>query len=106
MKDDFTPEFRKPKCQKIIIQCILSPQLVGIYSNTRDYISGEPRLSLESTQVEWVDRKEALFRVKPEAVYKRLKDMLEFCGEITYRAYLVDPNRLDLNYQELEDRKI
>jgi hypothetical protein len=32
--------------------------------------------------------------------------MLEFNGEITYRAYFVDPDRIDLNYQELEDRKI
>ena len=91
--------------------------LVGIYSNTRkpsivimdflcEYISGEPKTSAESIQVEWVAREEALARVKREAVYKRLKDMLEFCGEITYRAYFVDPNRIDLNYRELEERKI
>lgn len=91
--------------------------LVGIYSNTRkpsilnldficEYISGEPRTSVESTQVEWVEREEALSRVKREAIYKRLKDMLEFSGEIIYRAYLVDPNRIDKNYTELEDRKI
>jgi 8-oxo-dGTP diphosphatase len=91
--------------------------LVGIYSNTRkpsivnmdficEYVSGEPKTSLESTQVEWVNREEALSRVKREAVHKRLKHMLEFSGEITYRAYFVDPNRIDLNYKELEDRKI
>jgi 8-oxo-dGTP diphosphatase len=91
--------------------------LVGIYSNTRkpsivnmdficEYLSGEPKTSEESSQVEWIDRKEALARVKREAVYKRLKNMLEFSGEITYRAYFVDPNRLDFNYTELEDRKI
>jgi len=91
--------------------------LVGIYSNTRkpsivnldftcEYISGEPHTSAESTQVEWVNREEALSRVKREAVYKRLKNMLEFSGEITYRAYFVDPNRIDLDYKELEDRKI
>ena len=91
--------------------------LVGIYSNTRkpsivnldltcEYISGEPHTSAESTQVEWVNREEALSRVKREAVYKRLKNMLEFSGEITYRAYFVDPNRIDLHYKELEDRKI
>ena len=91
--------------------------LVGIYSNVREpsivnmdfickYVSGEPKTSLESAQVEWVDREEALVRVKREAIYKRLTNMLEFSGEITYRAYFVDPNRIDLNYQELEDRKI
>lgn len=91
--------------------------LVGIYSNTRkpsivimdficEYVSGEPKPSEESTQVEWVDRAEALSRVKREAIYKRLKNMLEFSGEITYRAYFVDPNRIDLKYRELEERKI
>jgi 8-oxo-dGTP diphosphatase len=71
-----------------------------------EYISGEPRTSAESTQVEWVDRDESLSRVKREAIYKRLKNMLDFSGEITYRAYFVDPNRIDLNYKELEERKI
>ncbi len=91
--------------------------LVGIYSNTRkpsivnmdficEYISGEPTTSAESTEVEWVDRDEALSRVKREVVYKRLKNMLEFSGQITYQAYFVDPNRIDLNYKELEERKI
>jgi 8-oxo-dGTP diphosphatase len=91
--------------------------LVGIYSNTRkpsivnmdficEYISGEPKTSAESSQVEWVEREEALSRVKRAAVYKRLKNMFEFSGEVTYGAYFVDPNRIDLNYTELEDRKI
>ena len=91
--------------------------LVGVYSNTRkpsivmmdficEYISGEPRASMESSQVEWVDRDQVLSRIKRDAIYKRMKDMLEFSGEITYRAYFVDPNRVDLNYKELEDRKI
>jgi hypothetical protein len=87
------------------------------YSNTRtpsivnidficEYISGEPKISEESTQVEWIDSGEALSRVKREVIYKRLKTMLEFSGEVTYRAYFVDPSRLDLNYKELESRKI
>jgi 8-oxo-dGTP diphosphatase len=91
--------------------------LVGIYSNTRrpsivnidficEYVSGDLTTSVESTQVEWVDSEEALSRVKREVIYKRLKNMLEFSGEITYRAYFVDPNRIDLDYRELEDRKI
>ena len=98
-----------------IVVCVKS--LVGIYSNVRkpsilnmdficEYVSGEPKTSTESSEVEWVDREQALSRVKREAVYKRLKNMLAFSGEITYSAYLVDPNRIDLNYRQLEDRKI
>ena len=91
--------------------------LVGVYSNTRkpsilmmdftcDYVSGEPKTSAESSQVEWVHCDEVLPRIKRDAIYGRMKIMLEFTGEITYRAYFVDPNRIDLNYKELEDRKI
>lgn len=91
--------------------------LVGIYSNTRkpsivnldfvcEYVSGEPKTSAESLHVEWVRREEVLSRVQRKAIYGRLKNMLEFSGKITYRAYFVDPNRVDLNYHELEDRKI
>ena len=53
-----------------------------------------------------MDREEALGRVQSKAIYGRLKSVLEFKGEITYRAYIVDPNCINLNYQELEDRKI
>ena len=91
--------------------------LVGIYSNTRlpsivmmdficEYISGEPTAGVESTQVEWVDRDDVLSRIKRKAIYKRMQDMLEFSDEIIYRAYKVDPHGIDLNYTELEDRKI
>lgn len=91
--------------------------LVGIYSNTRkpsilnmdficEYISGEPRTSAESIQVEWVDCSDVLPRIKRDAISGRMKNMLEFSGEVTYRAYFVDPTRVDLNYKELEDRKI
>lgn len=91
--------------------------LVGIYSNIRkpsivnmdficEYISGELMTSNESSQVEWVSRENVLGLVKREAIYKRLKNMLEFGGEVNYLAYLVDPNKIDLNYQEFENRKI
>lgn len=91
--------------------------LVGVYSNTRkpsivnmdficEYVSGEPRTSLESSQVEWVDRDQALSMIKRDAIYNRMNDMLEFSGEVTYRAYFVDSNRVDINYTELENRKI
>jgi len=91
--------------------------LVGVYSNTRkpsflmldficEYVSGEPKASAESLQVEWVDRNDALSRVKRGAIHGRLKNILEFSGEVTYRAYFVDPQRIDLNYIELEEQKI
>jgi len=91
--------------------------LVGVYSNTRkpsilmldflcEYISGVPQTSAESLLVEWVDKEKVLDRVQRKAILKRLKNMLEFEGVVNYSAYFVDPNRIDLNYQELEDRKI
>ena len=91
--------------------------LVGIYTNTRtpsivmmdficEYVSGEPMLSEESVEVEWVNRDDVLSRIKRRSIYKRMKDMLEFSGEIVYRAYLVDPNQVDRKYTEWEDRKI
>lgn len=91
--------------------------LVGVYSNTKkpsilmldfvcEYISGEPKTSTESLLVEWVAKNEALSRVKHPSIHGRLKNMLEFSGQVTYRAYFVDPNQIDLGYQELEDRKI
>ena len=71
-----------------------------------EFISGDPKPSAESSQVEWVDRKDALSRVKRKAIHQRLKAMMEFSGEITYGAYFVDPNRVDFNYQEVQWRKI
>lgn len=91
--------------------------LVGIYSNTGkpsivnidficEYVSGNPATSEESLRVEWVDRDKVLTRIKRDAIYGRMKNMLEFSGEITYRAYFVDPNRVDMTFKELMDRNI
>jgi len=91
--------------------------LVGIYSNTGkpsivnidficEYVSGNPATSEESLRVEWVDRDKFLTRIKRDAIYGRMKNMLEFSGEITYRAYFVDPNRVDMTFKELMDRNI
>ncbi len=65
-----------------------------------------PATSEESLRVEWVDRDKVLTRIKRDAIYGRMKNMLEFSGEITYRAYFVDPNRVDMTYRELVDRNI
>ena len=91
--------------------------LIGIYSNTRkpsilnmdflcEYVSGEPKTSVESSLVEWVDRDKALGLVKRDAINKRLRAMLEFKGEVTYRVYKVNPMRSDMSYEEYEDRRI
>jgi 8-oxo-dGTP diphosphatase len=88
---------------------IIQPvSLVGIYSNTRrpsllmldffcEYVSGEPKTSEESLQVEWVDRDQALARVKRPSIRGRLKNMLEFSGEITYRRILLTQTALITN---------
>ena len=98
----------------IIVKAV---SLVGVYSNTKkpsilmldficEYVSGIPKTSAESLQVEWVDRDEALARVKHPSIHGRLKNMLEFTGQVAYRAYFVDPYQIDPGYKELEDRKI
>lgn len=97
---------------------VVEPRLlVGVYTNTRkpsllmldficEYVSGEPRASDESIQVEWVERSEALARVKRPAIRGRLQTMLEFSGQVMYRAYFVDPLQVDVPYTELEERWI
>jgi len=96
---------------------VVPKSLIGVYSNTKqpsilmldfacEYVSGEPKTSAESLSVEWVVKDEALSRVKHPSIHGRLKNMLEFSGEVTYHAYFVDPNHIDLGYKELEDRKI
>jgi 8-oxo-dGTP diphosphatase len=96
---------------------VIPKSLIGVYSNTKkpsilmldfacEYVSGEPKTSAESLLVEWVAKDEALLRVKHPSIHRRLKTMLEFSGEVTYRAYFVDPNQIDPGYKELEDRKI
>ncbi len=96
---------------------VVVKSLIGIYSNIGnppivnmdflcEYVSGEPKTSMESAQVKWVNRADALELVRRKAIYKRLKNMLEFSGEINYLAYLINPKIKDLSYQEFENRKI
>ena len=76
--------------------------LVGVYSNIKTptkvmfgflgkYVSGELITSEESLQTEWVTRHSALQRVSNPIVYDRMKDMLDFSGQVIYRAYTSDP---------------
>ena len=91
--------------------------LIGIYSNIGnppivnmdflcEYVSGEPRTSDESIEVKWVNLEDALNLVERKAIRTRLKNMLEFSGEVNYLAYVVNPSNKDLTYQEFENRKI
>ena len=71
--------------------------LAGVYSNLKSHIvmfdflcepvSGEVRTSPESLAVEWVERDEVLGRIRRPALRDRMRDMLEFTGEVVYRAY-------------------
>ncbi len=76
--------------------------LVGVYSNIKTptkvmfgflgkYVSGELITSEESLQTEWVTRHSALQRVSNPIVYDRMKDMLDFSGQVIYRSYTSDP---------------
>jgi 8-oxo-dGTP diphosphatase len=85
--------------------------LVGVYSNLRppskvmfgflgQWVDGELSTSSESLETEWVQRHDALRRISHPAIYDRLRDMLEFSGSITYRAYTINP------YEVIAERRI
>jgi 8-oxo-dGTP diphosphatase len=91
--------------------------LVGLYSNLRtspilmadficEYISGQVRESAESLKVEWVDKQDVLSRISRPSIQGRMKKMLEFSGQITYRAYRVDARDVNAPYEVYEDRLI
>jgi 8-oxo-dGTP diphosphatase len=91
--------------------------LVGLYSNLRkspilmadficEYISGEPRKSEESLNVEWVNKAEALSRIARPSIRGRMKNMLEFSGTIIYRAYTVDAFDINAPYTIQHERSI
>ena len=79
--------------------------LVGIYSNIEpptkvmfgflgDYVCGELRTSEESLETEWVARPSVLARISHQAIYDRMKDMLDFSGRVVYRVYANNPYRI------------
>ncbi len=76
--------------------------LVGVYSNIKaptklmfgflgNYVSGELRTSAESLETEWVPRASVLQRISNPAIYNRMKDMLNFSGQVIYRVYTNNP---------------
>ena len=77
-------------------------KLVGVYSNLSqptivnfnflcEWISGDIRTSDESLEVAWFSRDEVLEKITLPPIHDRMRDMLEFEGEVVYRAYSTDP---------------
>ena len=91
-------------------------RLAGVYSNTMshivmfdflcEWISGDVRMSAESLEVEWVERGNVLERIIRPVIRDRMKDMLEFTGNVIYRAYEFDANELHTEYVIHCDRSI
>ncbi len=76
-------------------------KMVGVYSNLTlgavimtflsRYQSGTLTTSPESLRVEWRQRDACLSAITHPAILERMKDMLNFNGELKYRAYTLDP---------------
>jgi len=90
--------------------------LVGVYSNVKSHIvmfdflcnlvGGELATSAESPEVAWVARDEALARILRPAIRDRMRDMLEFDGQVVYRAYTFDAGEVYADYTVHEERRI
>ena len=91
--------------------------LAGLYSNLREppiliadficeYVSGHPRQSAESLKVEWLIPADALSRITRPSIRGRMKDMLDFSGSITYRAYSVDAFDINAAYIVHDERSV
>lgn len=90
--------------------------LVGVYSNLQshivmfgflcDLVGGELATSAESPQVAWVARDEVLARILRPAIRDRMRDMLEFNGQVVYRAYTFDASEVHTEYMVHEERRI
>lgn len=83
--------------------------LVGVYSNIRlpskvmfgflgEYVSGELTISDESVETKWADRDSILKKVTNPIVHDRIKDMLEYNGQIIYRVYATNPYKIYHQY--------
>ena len=79
--------------------------LVGVYSNIRspskvmfgflgEYVSGKLTTSDESIETKWVDRDSILKKVTNPMIHDRIKDMLDFNGQILYRVYTTNPYKI------------
>lgn len=90
--------------------------LAGVYSNVQshivmfdflcEYVSGEPTPSAESLSVEWVEREEVLPRIIRPVIRDRMRDMLEFQGNVVYRASSFDADKVYTEYTVHEERTV
>ena len=89
-------------------------KLAGAYSNVTSHIvmfdflcelvSGELQTSAESVAVEWVEAGEALTRIIRPVIRDRMRDMLEFTGEVVYRSYEFDAGKVYTEYVIHQER--
>lgn len=61
-----------------------------------EYVSGELTTSKESRKVGWFERREAMEMVTLPFLHDRLKDMLEFNGNVVFRAYSKNPDQIHI----------
>jgi 8-oxo-dGTP diphosphatase len=76
-------------------------QMTGVYTNlTRgivifaflgEYVSGEPTPSHETPEVGWIERTKVLSLIEEPPMLARVRDMLNFNGQIIFRSYTKDP---------------
>ena len=88
--------------------------LAGVYSNVKSHIvmldflcqpvGGELKTSAESLEVEWVEPNDVLTRIQRPVIRDRMKDMLEFNGQVVYRAYSFDAAQVTAPYTIHEER--
>ena len=93
---------------------VTAGKLAGVYSNVKSHIvmfdflcklvSGELRTSDESLAVEWVETDDALGRIIRPVIRDRMRDMLEFTGEVVYRAYEFDADKVYTKYVVHQER--
>jgi 8-oxo-dGTP diphosphatase len=77
--------------------------MTGVYTNlTRgivifaflgEYVSGEPTPSHETPEVGWIKRDKVLRLIEEAPMLARVRDMLNFNGQIMFRSYTRDPYR-------------
>ena len=56
-----------------------------------DYISGQPTVSDETSEVKWVHKSEVMNYITAPALRFRFKKILEFNGRICYASYVTKP---------------
>ena len=76
--------------------------LVGVYSRVCEpatvnftflceWVAGELKTSKESVEVIWEHKDQALAKITKPQLVGRMRDMLNFKGEVTYQAFTTEP---------------